>query len=463
MLTGSALTCLRCGVESSYLTFECAVHVGCTHPAGLCVNCIVDDDCKSCRSCHRALSEGELQQWRIWTHSLRDGGICVQQLSASAAFDHNEIAVEDFTSMVVVSCVSGIEFSLTATPQTSIFELKSALQKMHSKHPSPRLQKLFLGETEFVEASANKEMTLDQYITPDVIRNAQNQGLDHLRLSLVVTYYNKLSAEQQQFYYQKDAFGNAAGTEFDLGADGAFSEFRVLVGNFCPYMLPDELRSCAVHALKTIKGFQIEVTESEKEFTRMVRQSLQPGARVDYDVLWVISHCTFRDPFSDKEEFVRAVVDFSRSLRGVMLWGDNDPYFLHANFILAKLDLGTGGSPVQLVGNTPGMQVLRRGDPRQKGFFGMHLILTGIEQLYEGNTICYPNATGRMQVLATSTDDHPLISIADAVLDGPTPCGRILIDNGFTKLFQAYFQSTAGTARYISNAAVWLCFVEYFG
>jgi hypothetical protein len=82
-----------------------------------------------------------------------------------------------------------------------------------------------------------------------------------------------------------------------------------------------------------------------------------------------------------------------------------------------------------LIGDTPGAKILTIGDATKKGFFSPHLIFTGIISLYEGVTvsslppplyphafaplsliflqICYPDTLGPLQVLATSTDDHP--------------------------------------------------------
>jgi hypothetical protein len=39
--------------------------------------------------------------------------------------------------------------------------------------------------------------------------------------------------------------------------------------------------------------------------------------------------------------------------------------------------------------------------------------------------------------------------------------GRVLIDCGFTKLNNPYWKETAGTERYVRNAAVWLLALDY--
>jgi len=63
-----------------------------------------------------------------------------------------------------------------------------------------------------------------------------------------------------------------------------------------------------------------------------------------------------------------------------------------------------------------------------------------------------------MDVLATSSHGRPVILYADN--DKFTPnCGRVMVDCGFTKLYLQW--DTAGTARYVKNAAIWLLGLEH--
>jgi len=128
------------------------------------------------------------------------------------------------------------------------------------------------------------------------------------------------------------------------------------------------------------------------------------------------------------------------------------PYFVHANLICPTLCNFT------LTGNTPGQQELVPGTATTAGQFGKHLITAGVLKLNEGHTICYPTSVGNgMEVVGTSSNNHPVL----IAKDGKQSRGRVLVDNGFTKLFKAFW-TTAGTPRYVSNCCVWLVNRERF-
>jgi len=133
----------------------------------------------------------------------------------------------------------------------------------------------------------------------------------------------------------------------------------------------------------------------------------------------------------------------------LFIFGDNDPYFAHANAVLPSI-AGT-----ILVGNTPGGRVISYGDPATAGEFDeKSLIFAGINYLFEGITICYPNSDGKLTHLARSTNDKPCISFMDSTEEH----GRVVVDSGFTKLYCSW--TSAGQARYIINVCVYLVDVE---
>ncbi|MCZ2338782.1 MAG: hypothetical protein LC127_11435, partial [Chitinophagales bacterium] len=84
-----------------------------------------------------------------------------------------------------------------------------------------------------------------------------------------------------------------------------------------------------------------------------------------------------------------------------------------------------------------------------------HLITTGLEHVYEGITI------------ATLSDNQQLIpliygSAGNLVAAAYEQDGkRLILDGGFTRLYIKW--DTAGTGRYVKNAAAWLVNVERFG
>lgn len=111
-----------------------------------------------------------------------------------------------------------------------------------------------------------------------------------------------------------------------------------------------------------------------------------------------------------------------------------------------------------LIGNTPGQKTLTPGKPNQTGKFGRHVITSGIVSLYEGTTICYPKSVGPMKVLATSSNEHPVVLFADNEVLADN-FGRVVVDCGYTKNYISW--DSAGSARYIVNACVWLLALEH--
>jgi hypothetical protein len=111
-----------------------------------------------------------------------------------------------------------------------------------------------------------------------------------------------------------------------------------------------------------------------------------------------------------------------------------------------------------LTGNTPGNKVLKAGKPNIKGEFGPHLLTSGISNLFEGITICYPSSTKDLTVLAISSDNNPVIAVKEPGQQNKT-AGRIVIDCAFTKLYCSW--DTAGTARYVRNMAIWLLGIDH--
>jgi len=142
-------------------------------------------------------------------------------------------------------------------------------------------------------------------------------------------------------------------------------------------------------------------------------------------------------------------LDFHRSGRGLFIYGDNDPFHLQANWVLPDIVETT------IAGCTDGQRVLSYGKANTPGEFDAdHLIFSGINYLYEGHTICYPQSDGKLTHLATSSDGKPCISFMDS-----TPQhGRVILDNGFTKLYMQW--DSAGQSRYVVNGTVYLVDIE---
>jgi len=138
-----------------------------------------------------------------------------------------------------------------------------------------------------------------------------------------------------------------------------------------------------------------------------------------------------------------------------MLWGDNNPFYYHANLVLNEL---VGCS---LMGDDHCGATIQFGDSNVTGHFDKdNIIFAGINNLYEGITICYPNNNNnKLTVLATSTYGKPCILCCERGQSNYQDGGRIIVDMGSTKLYSTFW-AAAGQARYVVNASVWLTDVE---
>jgi len=127
--------------------------------------------------------------------------------------------------------------------------------------------------------------------------------------------------------------------------------------------------------------------------------------------------------------------------------GDNEPFYADANYVAERLFNG------KMSGNVYGGKCVEvQKEPNKAGLRKNHLITTGITKLYEGITIA---------TIADNTDLEPLVygSANNIVMAVYNKNGnRAIMDGGFTRLYCNW--DTAGTARYVVNAATWLVNVE---
>jgi len=277
---------------------------------------------------------------------------------------------------------------------------------------------------------------------------------------------------------ERDAFGVALGAEFDLAKPGSRVGWNVLVGNFGQRheLTLAALEQCAFVSLRNL-GFTIQYTEKETEFVKLLNRG--PDKELpkpihhlagiprnsellqQWHVVWIVSGPQMSDPRCSPVVFADAVAKVHFKGNGLLLWAENEPFYYHANLVLPKLQHTRTCPLMQLIGNTCGKgQIMTPGLANQRMRYGSHMITTGVEKLFEGNTICYPTATAEFQVLGTSSAGFPVLLYGDAHgANQGTYCGRVVIDNGWTKLVPELW-NTAGTPRYISNVTSWLAFLE---
>lgn len=269
---------------------------------------------------------------------------------------------------------------------------------------------------------------------------AQSVATDKVAVERV----NEKSGEKEIFYEEravtkKDNFGNATGNQYDLAVDGAFEGQTIVVLHFYTGENFDFEKPKA--ALKE-KGFSVYRFINQAPSPKELEEALSKACQ-----LWVISSST--QMLND--EHAEVINQFFNLGKGVYLWGDNDPYHADANFLAKKL-IG-----VDMNGNYIGSKnVAFKSDSTTSGMLKDHLITTGLEYVYEGITISKINdVEQKMKPLIWSTDGNVVTAIYE------NQGQRLIIDGGFTRLYCNW--DTAGTGRYVKNAAAWLVNYERFG
>jgi hypothetical protein len=123
---------------------------------------------------------------------------------------------------------------------------------------------------------------------------------------------------------------------------------------------------------------------------------------------------------------------------------------VHANLVLQRL------FNVVMFGNSLGDQVVSMlTSGKTSGLVPGHLVTTGLVNIFEGITIAEVPTTELLRPLVYGSNGRVVTAYFDH--DG---C-RAIVDGGFTRLH--YKWESAGTDRYIVNAAAWLLNIERFG
>ena len=235
---------------------------------------------------------------------------------------------------------------------------------------------------------------------------------------------------------QKDHHGNAQGNQYDLAVDGAFDGQTIAVLHFYlgfDFSLPKA-------ALKE-KGFGVYRWVGQAPSPAELEEKLKQANQ-----LWIISDAA---PHLN-DEHIAVIKRYFDSGRGVYIWGDNQPYYADANAVGQAL-LG-----VEMTGDIPGGHPV--GIQKAANMAGVrpnHLLTTGIETVFEGATIATINTNQILTPIIWGSANNIVTSAFER--DGK----RAIFDGGFTRLYVGW--ETAGTARYVKNAAAWLANVERFG
>lgn len=238
----------------------------------------------------------------------------------------------------------------------------------------------------------------------------------------------------------KDKYGNPNGTNYDLLRDGSMKGYKVLIINLCPEWDTCGQRENYNNPIKSLenKGFEVIYRdEFPADFARISASLCQ---------VWLISG--YSRTITDEQ--IRQIKAFYNQGKGVYLWADNDPFYADVNPIIKDLFGST------MSGNYIGKQIIGvQKHIKDVGIVAGHLISTGILNFYEGVTISNVTMTQYLKPLVYSSDKKVVTAYSD--MDGK----RLLIDGGFTRLCVDW--DSAGTDRYVANAAGWLGNFEKFG
>jgi hypothetical protein len=231
-----------------------------------------------------------------------------------------------------------------------------------------------------------------------------------------------------------DRFGNPEGRAFDLGGG---DEDRV------------RGESILLYTCKLAHGAFGEFAEQEMR-TLMAERGLQLDIRhgcpldaqllAGYTQLWIISGD--RPTLSGQQ--VQMIVSYVRNGNGLAIWADNEPLYADANLLARAL---TGSS---FSGNRMADQVMVPGPPDTAGRFVEHQLTQGVNNLYEGITICTIDPVPGITILGRSHDGQRCIGCFER--EGQ----RVVLDTGWTKLYREFYHKSAGLGRYLSNIAFWL-------
>ena len=248
--------------------------------------------------------------------------------------------------------------------------------------------------------------------------------------------YTKYAGKQKIPEAISDRFGNPAGNQYDLSEDNRFNGYRIAILHLYTregfdFRLPED-------ALIE-KGFEIHrwtSVPSISEFRKVTNNVCQ---------LWIVSSMEKML----QGQHLKEIRKFFNSGRGIYIWGDNDPFYADANYVAKDL------FDVTMFGNIEGNRTVSLKTSTSQSGFISHLITTGIENLYEGHTVATIEEGPLLKPLLYGSGGNVISSVYDN--DGK----RAIIDGGFTRLYMKW--DTAGSARYVKNAASWLVNLERFG
>eukprot|EP00035_Acanthoeca_spectabilis_P010594 m.187573 g.187573 ORF g.187573 m.187573 type:complete len:417 (-) comp15071_c0_seq8:220-1470(-) len=390
--------------------------VSCDHGPSTCFSCMATHFAKhsTCPECEKEVTESEIAQIKQGLKIVADPMSFRLPRAVSLGGE------------IVIATLEGHVYHMNAEADTPVADIKIFLEGVAGV--GRRQQRLMYNNRE-VKAYVRGENG-----TQPAAQTLQDYGVPLGSRLHLIKVYSKFAGQTTIEGVARDKHGNAAGTQYDLAVDGAYAGLKVAVLQL--YTGENFDFSHPTAALKQ-KGFAVHrwtSVPSVEELEAVLEESCQ---------CWLISDK--RQKLSDGH--LGALQRFFDSSRGLYIWGDNHPFYVDANALSSRL------FGVKMSGNERGCKKVQERPATSDGpGFCQHLITTGIESLYEGNTVATIEPSDKFTPIMNGSAGNLILSAYDT--DGK----RALIDGAFTRLFCDW--DDAGSARYVINAAAWLCNFE---
>ncbi|MBI3182485.1 MAG: hypothetical protein HYZ28_10100 [Myxococcales bacterium] len=189
-----------------------------------------------------------------------------------------------------------------------------------------------------------------------------------------------------------------------------------------------------------------------------------------YDQLWMVSDCYGGGRFDESD--IRRIAEFVKRGKGFYNLMDNVPC-IQEGARVAKALHGLevkgdyyGDKPVHVV--RPGevkrmveeamkkedmdtlLKLRRAGYLNGKLYAEDHELLTGIERIYEGITLCHLSESPEIEVILRASDNQPLVGISRRGRE------NVIHDCGYTRLANRWSEFEPISARWYQNVAAYL-------
>ena len=244
-----------------------------------------------------------------------------------------------------------------------------------------------------------------------------------------------------------DKHGNADGSEFDLGVDGAFKDFKIIVFQFYQFT-----KEYTVKAFEK-KGFQYDWHTSANDIPIGKFREMIFEEKVCQ--IWIISSSSSNCVFSPEQ--LAALLEFHQKGKSLYIWGDNTPFIHDANTVLKTL---FPKQKVEMTGNFLASKTVKETpsyDIKSKNNCGFlaHMVTTGLVHLFEGVTVAsFAQIQDVLDAGFTPLLFGSEFNLTTIVRPADKEGGAVIADGAFTRLYCNV--DDAGTIRYIINAACWL-------